>query len=251
MLKQYYPPEELSTFISSILIIKKFTAPIKIFPGTGAEIWISSQNLNIATDAHTTINPFQLVIPRINTFTVIPNNAKVMVLRVRHDALRFLLPQRTVTYTDTPTALCNIWSDNWFEALASGSFKELRDCFIATKASKKIHFTDNILDILYRNPTKKITDIADELGYSARFVQKEFLKEYGITPKRYQINCRLEHVLKNMVKEQDTYRWFETGYYDQSHFYRDFKRYYTMTPSAFLKSNYSFFYNTKTKYPLR
>lgn len=137
MLKQYYPPEELNAFISSILIIKKFTAPIKIFPGTGAEIWISSQNLNIATDAHTTINPFQLVIPRINTFTVIPNNAKVMVLRVRHDALRFLLPQRTVAYTDTPTALCDIWSDHWFEALSSGSFQELRDCFIATKASKK------------------------------------------------------------------------------------------------------------------
>ncbi|MDE5306285.1 helix-turn-helix transcriptional regulator [Providencia stuartii] len=98
---------------------------------------------------------------------------------------------------------------------------------------------------------KKINDIADEMGYSARFIQKEFLKEYGITPKRYQINCRLEQLLKAMLAEQDTYRWLETGYYDQSHFYRDFKRYFTMTPSAFLKSHYSFFYNTKAKFPLR
>ncbi len=251
MLKQYYPPEELSAFISSILIIKKFANPIKIFPGTGAEIWISSKDIIMSTSTQTITNQFQLVIPRIHTFTVTPNSEKVMVLRVKHDALRFLLPQRTLNYTDIPTALSHIWNDNWFEALVNSSFKELRDCYVTTKASKKSHVIDSILDILYRNPTKKISDIADETGYSARFIQKEFLKEYGITPKRYQINCRLEHVLKTMVKEQDTYRWFETGYYDQSHFYRDFKRYFTMTPSAFLKSNYSFFYNTKTKYPLR
>lgn len=251
MLKQYYPPDELKEFVSSILIIKKFTSPIKIFPGTGAEIWISSTNISMSTDVHTSINPYQLIIPRINIFTAIPNNATVMVLRIRHDALRFLLPLRTLNFTDTPMPLSHIWNDNWFKSLANSSFKELHDYFYANKATKKTHFIDQVLNTLYRNPEKKITEIANDTGYSARLIQKEFLKEFGITPKRYQINCRLEHVLKTMVKEQDTYRWFETGYYDQSHFYRDFKRYFTMTPTAFLKSNYSLFYNTKTKSPLR
>lgn len=251
ILKQYYPPDELKSFISSILIIKEFTGPIKIFPGTGAEIWVSSDAFCMSADGHSITNAFQLIIPRVNTFTANPNQAKTMVLRIRHDALRFLLPLRTFNYTDRPIALGEIWPDNWFEALVNSSFKELLDCFNQTKASKKPHFTDEIIELLYRNPTKKITDIADETGLHLRVIQKEFLKEYGITPKRYQINCRLEHVLKSMVIDQDTYRWFETGYYDQSHFYRDFKRYFTMTPSAFLKSNYSLFYNTKTKYPLR
>ncbi|WPA93519.1 helix-turn-helix transcriptional regulator [Providencia zhijiangensis] len=251
MLKQYYPPDELKEFVSSVLIIKKFTDAIKIFPGTGAEIWVSTENISMSTHEHTSVNPFQLIIPRVNIFTAIPNNASVMVLRIRHDALRFLLPQRTLNYTDIPTPLSQIWSNNWFKSLANSSFKELHECFYVTKAAKKAHFIDHVLDSLYRNPNKKITEIADDIGYSARLVQKELLKEFGITPKRYQINCRLEQVMKTMVKEQDTYRWFETGYYDQSHFYRDFKRYFTMTPSAFLKSNYSLFYNTKTKSPLR
>lgn len=251
MLKQYYPPDELKEFVSSVLIIKKFTDAIKIFPGTGAEIWVSTENISMSTHEHTSVNPFQLIIPRVNIFTAIPNNASVMVLRIRHDALRFLLPQRTLNYTDIPTPLSQIWSNNWFKSLANSSFKELHECFYVTKAAKKAHFIDHVLDSLYHNPNKKITEIADDIGYSARLVQKEFLKEFGITPKRYQINCRLEQVMKTMVKEQDTYRWFETGYYDQSHFYRDFKRYFTMTPSAFLKSNYSLFYNTKTKSPLR
>ncbi|HHR6077960.1 TPA: helix-turn-helix transcriptional regulator [Providencia alcalifaciens] len=251
MLKQYYPPDELKEFVSSVLIFKKFTDAIKIFPGTGAEIWVSTDNISMSTHDHTSVNPFQLIIPRVNIFTAIPNNASVMVLRIRHDALRFLLPQRTLNYTDIPTPLSQIWSNNWFKSLANSSFKELHECFYVTKAAKKVHFIDHVLDSLYRNPNKKITEIADDIGYSARLVQKEFLKEFGITPKRYQINCRLEQVMKTMVKEQDTYRWFETGYYDQSHFYRDFKRYFTMTPSAFLKSNYSLFYNTKTKSPLR
>ncbi|WP_272521125.1 helix-turn-helix transcriptional regulator [Providencia sp. PROV202] len=251
MLKQYYPPDELKEFVSSVLIIKKFTDAIKIFPGTGAEIWVSTENISMSTHEHTSVNPFQLIIPRVNIFTAIPNNTSVMVLRIRHDALRFLLPQRTLNYTDIPTPLSQIWSNNWFKSLANSSFKELHECFYVNKEAKKAHFIDHVLDSLYRNPNKKITEIADDIGYSARLVQKEFLKEFGITPKRYQINCRLEQVMKTMVKEQDTYRWFETGYYDQSHFYRDFKRYFTMTPSAFLKSNYSLFYNTKTKSPLR
>ncbi|GAB1440307.1 hypothetical protein MASR2M36_30890 [Providencia sp.] len=251
MLKQYYPPDELKSFISSILIIKEFSGAIKIFPGTGAEIWVSLDAFCMSAESGSVTSPFQLVIPRVNIFTASPNHSKVMVLRIRHDALRFLLPQRTLNYTDKPIALSDIWQNSWFESLANSSFKELLDCFNQTKATKKSHFTDDILELLYRNPTKKITDIVEETGLHVRVIQKEFLKEYGITPKRYQINCRLEHVLKSMLIEQDTYRWFETGYYDQSHFYRDFKRYFTMTPSAFLKSNYSFFYNTKTKYPLR
>ncbi|EPB0479246.1 hypothetical protein ACQ9W6_000855 [Providencia stuartii] len=100
MLKQYYPPTELNGFISSILIIKKFTTPIKIFPGTGAEIWVSTKALRLSTDHHQQVNKYQLVIPRIDTFTAEPNHGKLMVLRVRHDAVRFLLPKRILTYTD-------------------------------------------------------------------------------------------------------------------------------------------------------
>lgn len=250
MLKQYYPPAELKGFISSILIIKKWASPIKIFPGTGAEIWVSSKDLSLSTDHHQQTSKYQLVIPRVQTFTAEPNNERLMVLRVRHDAVRFLLPERTLTYTDKPTCLSDVWHEPWYESLSNSSFKDLLDCFTATKALKQPQLIDEILAILYRNPTKKINDIVDETGYSSRFIQKEFLKEYGITPKRYQINCRLEHLLKAMLKEQDTYSWLETGYYDQSHFYRDFKRYFTMTPSAFVKSSYSFFYNTKAKHPL-
>nr|WP_282553066.1 hypothetical protein [Providencia stuartii] len=72
MLKQYYPPTELNAFISSILIIKKFTTPIKIFPGTGAEIWVSTKALRLSTDHHQQVNKYQLVIPRIDTFTAEP-----------------------------------------------------------------------------------------------------------------------------------------------------------------------------------
>lgn len=137
MLKQYYPPDELKEFVSSVLIIKKFTDAIKIFPGTGAEIWVSTDNISMSTHDHTSVNPFQLIIPRVNIFTAIPNNTSVMVLRIRHDALRFLLPQRTLNYTDIPTPLSQIWSNNWFKSLANSSFKELHECFYVTKAAKK------------------------------------------------------------------------------------------------------------------
>ncbi|MEY0066162.1 hypothetical protein AB7W80_03580 [Providencia rettgeri] len=84
MLKQYYPPDELKSFVSSILIIKEFTEAIKIFPGTGAEIWVSSDAFRMTTDNDSITDPYQLIIPRVNTFTASPNHSKVMVLRVTY-----------------------------------------------------------------------------------------------------------------------------------------------------------------------
>lgn len=92
----------------------------------------------MTTESNSAADPYQLIIPRVNTFTASPNFSKVMVLRIRHDALRFLLPQRTLNYTDKPIALNDIWKDRWFEALANSSFKELLDCFNRTKAKKSL-----------------------------------------------------------------------------------------------------------------
>ncbi|MEX9600444.1 hypothetical protein AB7W18_07535 [Providencia rettgeri] len=174
MLKQYYPPDELKSFVSSILIIKEFTEAIKIFPGTGAEIWVSSDAFRMTTDNDSITDPYQLIIPRVNTFTASPNHSKVMVLRIRHDALRFLLPQRTLNYTDTPIALNEIWKDRWFEALANSSFKELLDCFNRTKAKKKPHFIDEVLELLYRNPTKKSQKLLKRQDYTSESFKKSF-----------------------------------------------------------------------------
>ncbi|MDT0134071.1 MULTISPECIES: hypothetical protein [Providencia] len=138
MLKQYYPPDELKSFVSSILIIKEFTEAIKIFPGTGAEIWVSSDTFQMTTESNSVVDPYQLIIPRVNTFTASPNDSKVMVLRIRHDALRFLLPQRTLNYTDDPIALNDIWKDRWFEALANSSFKSCWIALIGQKPRKSL-----------------------------------------------------------------------------------------------------------------
>nr|WP_282561944.1 AraC family transcriptional regulator [Providencia rettgeri] len=183
MLKQYYPPDELKSFVSSILIIKEFTEAIKIFPGTGAEIWVSSDAFRMTTDNDSITDPYQLIIPRVNTFTASPNHSKVMVLRIRHDALRFLLPQKTLNYTDTPIALNEIWKDRWFEALANSSFKELLDCFNRTKAKKKPHFIDEVLELLYRNPTKKSQKLLKRQDYTSESFKKNFWKNTALHQK--------------------------------------------------------------------
>lgn len=89
-----------------------------------------------------------------------------------------------------------------------------------------------------------VENIAYELGYTTRQIEKMFKREYGYGPKMFARMIRLQAALRKM--EEDTGSTFaqiaeETGYSDPSHFQREFRRFVGMTPKQFqteyLRSN--------------
>ncbi|AXF57021.1 helix-turn-helix domain-containing protein [Salicibibacter kimchii] len=82
-----------------------------------------------------------------------------------------------------------------------------------------------------------IQELAEETGYSTRYLRKKFNDNIGISPKllsdiiRFQFALRL---LKNKYAIEDVI--FESGYYDQPHIIKEFKKFGSITPQQFINT---------------
>ena len=106
--------------------------------------------------------------------------------------------------------------------------KALDAFFLSIVEGKKLvfdRFDQSVAKIDSKHGNIALPDIIDEFGFSARYYQKLFMQRVGLSPKSYIRLRRLSRVcyLLSTKKEID---WqdivFEGGYYDQSHFIKDF-----------------------------
>ncbi|RGR84985.1 helix-turn-helix domain-containing protein [Heyndrickxia coagulans] len=76
-----------------------------------------------------------------------------------------------------------------------------------------------------------ISGLAEETGYSERYLRQKFCEALGFTPKHLCEVIRFRYVLlqlKQACPVNDII--FEAGYYDQAHFIKEFKKFYKQTP---------------------
>jgi AraC-like DNA-binding protein len=80
-----------------------------------------------------------------------------------------------------------------------------------------------------------IDNVASRYGISSRYLQKLFLTYTGLTPKLYSKINRFQRSLQ-LVTRKDTSLTsiaYDCGYFDQSHFIREFKSFTGVTPSGY------------------
>ncbi len=79
-----------------------------------------------------------------------------------------------------------------------------------------------------------LEDLERETGLSKFYLIKLFQVTYGLSPNRYLNNLRIEKAKSLLYKGmQCSEVAYETGFYDQSHFIRHFKKIVGVTPKAF------------------
>ena len=82
-----------------------------------------------------------------------------------------------------------------------------------------------------------LADICGAVGVSPSHLVRAFKKTYGMTPYAYLINCRIQrarHALRRGDKIVDVA--LETGFADQAHFQRMFKRLTAITPRLYARA---------------
>jgi AraC-like DNA-binding protein len=80
-----------------------------------------------------------------------------------------------------------------------------------------------------------ISNVASRYGISSRYLQKLFLHYTGLTPKLYNKINRFQRSLR-LVSQNElslTSIAYDCGYFDQSHFIREFKSFTGFTPSGY------------------
>lgn len=105
--------------------------------------------------------------------------------------------------------------------------------------SKKMN-TDRegfIVDVLQQNDICSIKELMSLTNYSYSTLERLFKKETGLTPKKYFVFKRFKSTLEEVIPSGNT-DWFDYiskyGYYDQSHFIKEIKKYTQYTPLELL-----------------
>lgn len=85
--------------------------------------------------------------------------------------------------------------------------------------------------------TAFVRDLVDQIGISHRRFIELFQRETGYTPKRYSRIQRFQEVLRKIKERQTMADWpdiaFDCGYYDQSHFIKDFRAFSGLNPTDY------------------
>ena len=114
------------------------------------------------------------------------------------------------------------------------------------------YFTNKLLSISQKRkkfipylltPDTTLKSLSKNIGYSERWIQKQYSEVFGLSFKKIQNNKRFLKTLHTINMQIVTKREkiqlstiaYEHGYFDQAHFIKEFKRYTGMNPSTYIK----------------
>ena len=109
------------------------------------------------------------------------------------------------------------------------------------KKSSRIDKVAHILTSIKRDAAENNIDtIASKHGMTSRYLQKLLYQHTGLSPKSFNKISRFQLSLRLIAKNDQplTSIAYDCGYFDQSHFIRDFKSFTGVTPSAYLENKF-------------
>jgi len=112
---------------------------------------------------------------------------------------------------------------------------------VKEKRMKNIAMIGRVIKDMHKADTPdKINAVAGRYNISSRYLGKLFLQYTGVTPKLYNKINRFQHSLQLVTENKYslTSIAYECGYFDQSHFIRDFKLFTGFAPSAYTPASY-------------
>lgn len=102
-----------------------------------------------------------------------------------------------------------------------------------TSRDKRIEHV--IMQVINAKGTMPVQALASEYCLSQKQFTRRFIQSVGTTPKLFSRLVRFQHILSLMKREEMllTDVALEAGYYDQSHFIREFRQFTHESPSSF------------------
>lgn len=98
----------------------------------------------------------------------------------------------------------------------------------------------DFIDAIYNSKGNiNIQELCNEFGISQRLCERKFNEQVGISPKLYSRIVRIRNVrdsLSSLDVNSLTNVSYDNGFFDQTHFIREFKSFMNETPGSYLKT---------------
>lgn len=110
-----------------------------------------------------------------------------------------------------------------------------------TMQKKTISIWKNVIDdLFYQHEEIRLDQMAKEMKITTRHFRRAFRKASGMNPKHFQQLARFHATLKELLITKNTNYLpvaLDKGYFDQTHFIKEFKRFMGETPASFLTAD--------------
>lgn len=130
--------------------------------------------------------------------------------------------------------------DRLFEAKAHAGRAEAMERFLLTQLKNPAPGLDvdyAVATIQRAHGNLRIEDLARNFGLSQSALERRFRKAVGVTPKKLASIARFQHAVRRHVEGVNFGEIaHEVGYFDQSHFVKDFKAFTGQAPETFFKT---------------
>jgi AraC-like DNA-binding protein len=249
------PHPHLAPYIRLYWFLAEKTAvnapPQRIFPDGCPELIIHLKAPPRKND-QPHVQPDAFIAGQITRFMTLSSQepSSVFAVRFQPDGLRRFtrMPISALTGLDVP--LDQLWSgaadlvEQIHEAVDFTTRKNLADTFFMHLAHGIPFTTPSLLAPFQTYAAKdgaRMHALAKELGYSERQIERRFLRETGLSPKRYSRILRLQRTLSHLDHPRRgslTELAYALGYADQAHLNRDFKQLTGITPGQYLRGEH-------------
>ena len=134
----------------------------------------------------------------------------------------------------------------WYEVKSASCIAEMKmrleaslEIYLTGMVSANAPITRILESIIEKNGILSLGQLSTEFHISKRTLQRKFIDEIGMPPKEYLQIARLNYALKLLKSNQFkhlTELSYLSGYYDQSHYIRDIRKMFGISPGN-LKRN--------------
>jgi AraC-like DNA-binding protein len=173
--------------------------------------------------------------------------ARMIGARLRPDAARRLtgVPQHEIVDTIVPVAqidrrLARVLRDDVTSRESAVDMAAALDRALVRSASAsppRAPLGCAVETAIGRAGLVRVTELADQADVGTRQLERLFQDHVGLSPKLFLRILRFQHVLSSVRDGRGDTAWAEIaarhGFYDQSHFIRDFKAFVGAAPGAF------------------
>ena len=227
---------------------KEIYMPV-IPPAAGLELFVHYQQpFSIATVGQ--LPPSVLVFSAEKSSPILPaDNVGFIAIRFRAAMFRHFtvipLAEMNGHYIDMQT----IWGQPGkaaFERVSNASSLPEKVCLLEQFLLTQLHRNnkhdaawDAAIARLYKSRGEtELMAFARQMNMSYRHFRRKFIEQTGVAPKQFQQLARFHATIKPLLlgsNKNYLAQALDNGYFDQTHFIKEFKRYLQVTPSAFLQ----------------